>query len=169
MPKLYRDATTGQYTTAADAAQRPAETVAETVSYRKKPVVIDAIHWRENLTPPEAHALTNIIEHEWGYPWLVGDALRPDTLRCESQPHASERPTKGLWIDPADGALMIRTLEGDMKVSLGDYIIRGVQGEVYPCKPDIFAATYEAAETVPTTGAHTIRDLIIKHRQSQTQ
>ena len=114
--------------------------------YRKKPVVIDAIHWREHLTPPEAHALTNIIEREWGYPWLVGNALRPDTLRCESQPHASERPTKGIWIDPADGALMIRTLEGDMKVSLGDYIIRGVQGEVYPCKPDIFAATYEPAD-----------------------
>ena len=114
--------------------------------YRKKPVVIDAIHWREHLTPPEAHALTNIIEREWGYPWLVGNALRPDTLRCESQPHASERPTKGVWIDPADGALMIRTLEGDMKVSLGDYIIRGVQGEVYPCKPDIFAATYEPAD-----------------------
>ena len=114
--------------------------------FRKKPVVIDAIHWRENLTPPEAHALTNIIEHEWSYPWLVGDALRPDTLRCESQPHASERPTKGLWIDPADGALMIRTLEGDMKVSLGDYIIRGVQGELYPIKESIFRETYEPAE-----------------------
>ena len=127
--------------------------------YRKKPVVIDAIHWRENLTPPEAHALTNIIEHEWGYPWLVGDALRPDTLRCESQPHASERPTKGLWIDPADGALMIRTLEGDMKVSLGDYIIRGVQGEVYPCKPDIFAATYEPADVLAAfVVAHAIHD-----------
>ena len=114
--------------------------------YRTKPVVIDAIHWREHLTPPEAHALTNIIEREWGYPWLVGNALRPDTLRCESQPHASERPTKGIWIDPADGALMIRTLEGDMKVSLGDYIIRGVQGEVYPIKESIFRETYEPAE-----------------------
>jgi hypothetical protein len=36
------------------------------------------------------------------------------------------------------------TLEGNMRISGGDYIIRGVQGEFYPCKPDIFAATYEA-------------------------
>lgn len=42
-----------------------------------------------------------------------------------------------------DGALLIRTLEGDMKASLNDWIIQGVKGEVYPCKPDIFAATYE--------------------------
>lgn len=38
---------------------------------------------------------------------------------------------------------VIETLEGDMKVSDGDYIIKGVQGEYYPCKPDIFEATYE--------------------------
>ena len=38
---------------------------------------------------------------------------------------------------------MIHTLEGDMRVSSGDWIIRGVQGEFYPCKPDIFKATYE--------------------------
>ena len=38
----------------------------------------------------------------------------------------------------------IKTLEGDMHVSVGDYIIKGVQGEFYPCKPDIFEATYEA-------------------------
>lgn len=40
----------------------------------------------------------------------------------------------------------IVTLEGLMIVSPGDWIIRGVQGEFYPCKPDIFAATYEAVE-----------------------
>ena len=42
-----------------------------------------------------------------------------------------------------DGALVIRTLEGDMKASLNDWIVRGVTGEVYPCKPDIFAMLYE--------------------------
>ena len=42
--------------------------------------------------------------------------------------------------------LLIRTLEGDMIAALGDWIIRGVQGEFYPCKPDIFDATYEPAE-----------------------
>lgn len=40
----------------------------------------------------------------------------------------------------------IETLEGAMKVSHGDYIIKGVQGEFYPCKPDIFEATYEKVE-----------------------
>lgn len=47
------------------------------------------------------------------------------------------------YIDPMSGDLMIHTLEGDMRVSAGDWIIRGVQGEFYPCKPDIFKATYE--------------------------
>ena len=41
------------------------------------------------------------------------------------------------------GAIIIPTLEGDMSALPGDWIIRGVQGEHYPCKPDIFAATYE--------------------------
>ena len=42
--------------------------------------------------------------------------------------------------------LIIPTLEGDMQVSKGDWIIRGVKGEFYPCKPDIFAATYEPVD-----------------------
>lgn len=39
--------------------------------------------------------------------------------------------------------LVIGTLEGDMRASVGDYVIRGVEGEYYPCKPDIFEKTYE--------------------------
>lgn len=45
-----------------------------------------------------------------------------------------------------DETLVIPTLEGDMVASPGDWIIKGVKGEFYPCKPDIFAATYEAAD-----------------------
>lgn len=41
--------------------------------------------------------------------------------------------------------LLIDTLEGEMRADPGDWIIRGVKGEFYPCKPDIFAATYEPA------------------------
>lgn len=44
-----------------------------------------------------------------------------------------------------DTVLEIHTREGTMRAIAGDWIIRGVQGEFYPCKPDIFAATYEAA------------------------
>ncbi len=42
--------------------------------------------------------------------------------------------------------LVIHTLEGDMEASIGDYIIKGVKGEFYPCKPDIFLATYEKVD-----------------------
>lgn len=45
-----------------------------------------------------------------------------------------------------DGALPIKTLEGEMLCNVGDWIIVGIQGEPYPCKPDIFAATYEPAD-----------------------
>jgi hypothetical protein len=45
-----------------------------------------------------------------------------------------------------DGTLLIATLEGTMEAKVGDWIIRGVKNELYPCKPDIFAATYEPVE-----------------------
>lgn len=43
-------------------------------------------------------------------------------------------------------AVAIETLEGTMRADLGDYVIKGVKGEFYPCKPDIFDATYERVE-----------------------
>lgn len=87
--------------------------------FRKKPVVIEAVRYLGNGnvegTPPE---------------WLW-KALENGTARF---PNGS---------DP----LMLYTLESladrPLVVSPGDWIIRGVQGELYPCKPDIFAATYE--------------------------
>lgn len=45
-----------------------------------------------------------------------------------------------------DTEMIIHTLEGDMRASVGDYIIKGVNGEQYPCKPDIFEKTYEPIE-----------------------
>lgn len=48
--------------------------------------------------------------------------------------------------EKSPGQIQIETLEGTMTASLGDYIIKGVQGEFYPCKPDIFEATYEAVD-----------------------
>lgn len=47
------------------------------------------------------------------------------------------------------GQIVIPTLEGDMRADVGDWIIRGVKGEFYPCKPDIFDATYEPAPATP--------------------
>jgi len=49
------------------------------------------------------------------------------------------------WSDYSGGRISIDTLEGRMEAMPGDWIIRGVKGEFYPCKPDIFAATYEPA------------------------
>lgn len=46
-----------------------------------------------------------------------------------------------------EGTLLIRTLEGDHIASVVDYIIKGIKGEIYPCKPDIFEKTYEEVES----------------------
>ena len=51
-----------------------------------------------------------------------------------------------VWLSVEDTQLIIPTLEGDMKVSKGDYIIKGVKGEFYPCKPDVFKSTYNVVE-----------------------
>lgn len=51
-----------------------------------------------------------------------------------------------------DGAVDIPTLEGTMTASSGDWIIRGVNGEFYPCKPDIFDKTYESADSAHAQG-----------------
>lgn len=58
-------------------------------------------------------------------------------VRCNSFPDFN---------DKGEPILKIQTLEGVMTTSLGDWIIKGVNGEFYPCKPDIFEKTYEAVE-----------------------
>jgi hypothetical protein len=59
---------------------------------------------------------------------------------------------KGGHVYP-NGTPLIDTLEGELRVSPGDWIITGVKGEHYPCKPDIFAATYDPADQRPALGA----------------
>lgn len=53
---------------------------------------------------------------------------------------------EGITIEPRTGRAYIPTLEGIMEALPGDYIIQGIKGEIYPCKPDIFEATYEPVE-----------------------
>lgn len=50
------------------------------------------------------------------------------------------------WDENGKPTLRIQTLEGEITASLGDWIIKGVNGEFYPCKPDIFEKTYERAD-----------------------
>ena len=64
-----------------------------------------------------------------------------DALRAWSAPLSPPFPG-----GVVSGTLLIETPEGEMVANVGDWIIRGVKGEFYPCKPDIFAATYEGAE-----------------------
>ena len=95
--------------------------------YRKKPVVIEAIQYNN----------TNFNEIER----FVGKRLQCD-LRSDAGYQAGAVPP---LID-----VIIPTLEGDMRATYGDYIIKGVNGEFYPCKPDIFEKTYTSAdETKP--------------------
>lgn len=109
--------------------------------YRKKPVVVEARHF-------VGTASETMMVAEWvvanGYPWLLGNALEPDTLA-----DANGNKDKGIYIDPATGELVIRTLEGDMHAPYGWWIIKGVQGEFYPCDPDIFEKTYDDVDAPP--------------------
>jgi hypothetical protein len=87
------------------------------MKYRKKPVVIEALIWDGSL------ACYDTIE----------DWAGPEKLH--------------LFTDRGGNLVLeIKTLEGDMRANEGDFIIRGVKGEFYPCKPDIFEATYECVE-----------------------
>lgn len=91
--------------------------------FRKKPIVIEAVQY-DNLNHREVEvfvgkSLVQEIESETAY--LAGVA----PPRC---------------------SIAIPTLEGIMKAMSGDWIIKGVNGEFYPCKPDIFEKTYEPAE-----------------------
>lgn len=93
------------------------------VRYRKKPVVIEAMHWDGS-----AVSATRILH------WM----LHFDTTG-EYHQHLMD----GTLIAHPDPYLLIDTLEGRMTASSGDYVIKGVQDEFYSCKPDIFLMTYE--------------------------
>ena len=69
-----------------------------------------------------------------------------------------------------DKEVVIHTLEGDMKASIGDYIITGVNGEQYPCKPDIFEKTYEVASDNEETNVQTVSWIpIVKREPTQDE
>lgn len=88
-------------------------------SYRKKPVAIEAYQWDGSAKSAQ----------EIGK-WIAG---------CEDNTHTFFLETFAGEVT----SVYIRTLEGDMTVDLGDFVIKGVEGEFYPCKPEIFKKTYE--------------------------
>lgn len=99
------------------------------MEYRKKPVVIEA----HQLPIPPSDGSTNDAYE--GAVWAFLDWRK----KVGFEDFTSER----------DGCIAIETLESTMTAEPGDWIIRGVAGEFYPCKPDIFAATYESAALSP--------------------
>lgn len=77
---------------------------------------------------------------------ILVEAIRFDAT-SENLAELSEFVThRTLRFDPVREELVIETLEGDHVASKGDWIIRGVQGECYPCNPDIFRQTYDLVE-----------------------
>ena len=103
--------------------------------FRKKPVVIEAVLW----TGDNFHEVARLA----GSPANV--AHRYAGLPVENVTQYIEKVENGV--------LQVETLEGTMKAIPGDYIIKGVKGELYPCKPVIFAATYEDADSPTYDGA----------------
>ena len=119
-------------------------TAKSATTYRKRPVEVQAM--RLIGSAGDTSWVTAWMNRE-GYPWLVGDYTKPEML-CDPDQLLDDdsKPEKGIYIDPANGNLVIRTLEGDMRAAYGDWIIRGVEGEFYPCRDDIFTRTYEVAQ-----------------------
>jgi hypothetical protein len=81
--------------------------------YRKKPIVVEAVQFKD-----DAASLNKLSE-------FMNDDLVVD------------------YKDPQNPVVKIKTLEGVLTAQVGDYIIKGINGEFYPCKPDIFEKTYE--------------------------
>lgn len=94
--------------------------------YRSKPVVI------------EAKQLDGESNHDV-FLWVAEQTIAYDYT-------SDDKPDLGVTIDPADGRMVIRTLEGEMHADPGDWIIRGTRGEFYPCKPDVFEAKHEPVD-----------------------
>lgn len=91
------------------------------MKFRKRPVVIEAIQWFPGVE------IAGVVMHQ------------PPDAMIGGRGGGEQR-------FPQDPYPVIATLEGLMRVSPGDWIITGVKGEKYPCKPDIFDATYEAVQ-----------------------
>ena len=91
------------------------------MKFRKKPVVIEAIQW----TGENERDMYDFLEgHKDRYITTTGDNFEINHSKVK-------------------GGLVIRTLEGEHIANIKDWIIKGIKGEFYPCKPDIFKETYE--------------------------
>jgi hypothetical protein len=95
------------------------------MKFRKKPVVIEAVQFNQPADHPAVKPA--YFDQDGKIRWVQGDDPGVNVFACR----------QGFYIP---------TLEGGHEVTPGDWIIKGVQNELYPCKPDIFEATYEPVE-----------------------
>ena len=121
------------------------------MKFRKKPVIVEATQWFKNGDHPLDYAAGRYGYENGELRFFSGEEYRangwegsivryfrrPDVSGADLCRHCQVTMHEHGWID---------TLEGGHIVCPGDWIITGVKGEHYPCKPDIFAATYEPAE-----------------------
>lgn len=136
------------------------------MTYRKKPVEIQAMQMPFDTRPrysadganDEFHRISGEMASEVRKVaiWMTENGYdgNPDGEDISGWPESETHMVEGeLLALPECGVnyLDIVTLEGEMQASPGDWIIRGVQGEFYPCKPDIFEQTYEPVETPALT------------------
>ena len=101
------------------------------MKYRKRPVVIEAFQYDGDMI--------NSSGKPYVPEWAIS-AVNNNTMYYDG----SELFIPTLEGDHHVTVLFIHTLEGDHHVTVGDYVIQGINGELYPCKPDIFEKTYEA-------------------------
>lgn len=93
--------------------------------YRKKPEVIEAFQYDGDLKGKDGYYVP-----EWAVKALLDGVIHFGSLKFDDPPCE----------------MFIDTLEGTLHASIGDYIIRGGNGELYPCKQDVFCKTYEMVE-----------------------
>ena len=98
------------------------------MKYRKKPVVIEAVQFVDS--DPEKLIQAFNESPQWLREAMVGGIIR----------------SKLYLTSPLRGFFEIKTLEGVMRLNEGDWLIRGIKGELYPCKDEIFKMTYEKVE-----------------------
>jgi len=120
------------------------------MKYRKKPVVIEATQWFKNGDHPQDYAkIVEGLENGEMRTWTGAEAQalgwEGQIVRYYRSPVIDGRGTCRHCAQIMHDHGWIDTLEGGHIVCPGDWVITGVAGEHYPCKPDIFAATYEAA------------------------
>ena len=102
------------------------------MKYRKKPIVIEAFQMT--------------LEHRWNnseWPSWLHEAWEKGPSEGGVWPDSDHENAPG---HESAAELVCGTLEGVCRIKLGDWIIMGIQGEIYPCKPDIFKATYDPVD-----------------------